>query len=361
MLKVLSLFSGIGSFEKSLNRLGIEFDVVNYCEIDKYASKSYSLIHDIPENKNLWDIKNVDEIKLPDFDLMTWGFPCTDISSAGKMSGFFDETGKQTRSGLYYDGIRILTEKKPKYSIIENVKNLISKKFKNEFQIILNDLNDLGYNNYWKVLNSKDYGIPQNRQRVFIISIRKDIDDETFEFPEPFDNGLRLKNFLEDEKDVDPKMYRIVKSMIRAVEKGKVQIKNCNSIDNTITTKQERWNNAGLVEVLKREIKPDGFPREGYDVYGINGLCPTLKASSSQTHSNFSIDGKFRYLTPLECFRLMGFDDCDYNKVKNYISKTQLYKQAGNSIVVNVLDEIFKNLLLNRKNLNKTNINYFFN
>jgi len=136
---------------------------------------------------------------------MTWGFPCTDISGAGKQKGFIDENGKQTRSGLYYEGIRILQEKKPRYSIIENVKALTQKKFKAEFEQILKDLELVGYNNYWKVLNAKDYGIPQNRERVFIISIRKDIDDGNFKFSEGFDNGIRLKDLLESE--VDEKYY----------------------------------------------------------------------------------------------------------------------------------------------------------
>jgi len=117
-LKVLSLFSGIGAFEKALKRIGISYELVNYCEIDKYAAKAYSLIHNESEDKNLGDITKVDETTLPDFDLMTWGFPCTDISVAGKQKGFIDENGNQTRSGLYYEGLRILQEKKPKYSIM---------------------------------------------------------------------------------------------------------------------------------------------------------------------------------------------------------------------------------------------------
>jgi len=204
-LKILSLFSGIGAFEKALERLDIDYELVNYCEIDKYASRAYSLIHNTSEDLNLGDITKVDEKTLPDFDLMTWGFPCTSISQAGKQEGFIDKDGKQTKSGLYYEGIRILQEKKPKYSIIENVKALTQKKFKTEFEQILTDLESAGYNTYWKVLNSKDYGVPQNRERIFIISVRKDIDNCNFKFPEGFDNSIRLKDLLEDE--VDEKYY----------------------------------------------------------------------------------------------------------------------------------------------------------
>lgn len=200
-LKVGSFFSGIGAFEKALERLEIPHRTVFYCEIDRYAAKSYSLIHGVPESLNLWDITKVDETKLPDFDLMTWGFPCTDISVAGKQEGFIDDDGNKTRSGLYYDGMRILKHKMPKYSIIENVKNLVGKKFQAEFKQILCDLDDAGYNSYWQVLNAKDYGVPQNRERVFIISIRKDLDNGQFKFPIGFDNGIRLKDLLEDEVD----------------------------------------------------------------------------------------------------------------------------------------------------------------
>lgn len=164
MIKLFSLFSGIGAFEKALERLKVEYELVGFSEIDKYAIKSYCAIHNILEDKNYGDIKLINENDLPDFDVMTWGFPCQDISIAGKLKGIKEG---ETRSGLYYEGYRILKAKKPKISIIENVKNLTSKRFSNEFSSILEDLSDLGYNNYWQVLNAKDYGIPQNRERVF--------------------------------------------------------------------------------------------------------------------------------------------------------------------------------------------------
>ena len=178
-----------------------DWKLVNFCEFDKYAIKSYCTIHGVDESLNLGDITKVDETKLEDFNMMTWGFPCTDISVAGKQKGFLDEDGNKTRSGMYYEGIRILRHKKPALSIIENVKNLTSKRFKKEFETVLSDLDEAGYNSYWKVLNAKDFGIPQNRERVFIISIRKDLDNGKFTFPEGFDNGIRLKDVLENEVD----------------------------------------------------------------------------------------------------------------------------------------------------------------
>ena len=206
MLKYLSLFSGIGAFESALTNLGVDYEVVNYCEIDKFASKSYSVIHGIPETKNLWDITKVNVFNLPtDIDLVTYGFPCQDISLAGHQKGLFNEDGSLTRSGLFFKALDVIEYCKPKVAIAENVKNLVGKKFKPQFDIVLDSLEDAGYNNYWKVLNAKDYGIPQNRERVFIVSIRKDIDNELFEFPKPYSLEKRLKDFLEPQ--VDEKYY----------------------------------------------------------------------------------------------------------------------------------------------------------
>ena len=204
-MKVLSLFSGIGAFEKALDRLNIDYELVAFSEIDKYATKSYCAIHGVDESMNLGDITKVDENSLPkDIDLITYGFPCQDISLAGKQKGLFNNDGTQTRSGLFFEALRIIEATKPKIAIAENVKNLTGKKFKEQFELVLKSLEEAGYSNYWKVLNAKDYGIPQNRERVFIISIRKDI-DKGYEFPEPFPLQLRLKDMLEDK--VDEKYY----------------------------------------------------------------------------------------------------------------------------------------------------------
>lgn len=200
MIKLLSLFSGIGAFEKALENLGIDYELVNYCEIDKRASKSYSLIHNVDESKNLKDVTKVDTSTLPnDIDLITYGFPCQDISIAGKRKGFKDEQGNTTRSGLFFEALRIIEDTKPKIAIAENVKALTGNKFKREFKTVLDSLSDAGYNSYWKVLNARDYGVPQNRERVFIVSIRKDIDSFffSFNFPAPKALDRNLEYFLE--------------------------------------------------------------------------------------------------------------------------------------------------------------------
>lgn len=301
-MKLLSLFSGIGAFEKALKNLDIDYDLVNYCEIDRYASKSYSLIHHVDESKNLKDVNKVDTSKLPsDIDLITYGFPCQDISLAGKGRGFKDEQGNTTRSGLFFEALRIIEDTKPKIAIAENVKALTGKRFKREFQTVLDSLNDAGYNSYWKVLNAKNYGLPQNRERVFIVSIRKDIDNFlfSFNFPAPKALDRNLEDFLEENVSSD---YDVTQpSMIKKLKQGKLKV--IKDFCYTITTKQVRCPNAGVID---------------------RG------------------NGKYRYLTEKECFRLMGFDgqDCDLLR-KNGISKTQIYKQAGNSICVDVLEALF--------------------
>lgn len=346
-MKLLSLFSGIGAFESALKRLNIPFELVNFCEIDKYAAKSYSLIHGEDLSKNLGDITKIVPENLPDFDLLTYGFPCQDISKAGKMQGF-EKDGVKTRSGLVYDVLKIIEEKKPKVCIAENVKNILSKNFKDGFQDILNKLNQIGYNNYFEVLNSCDFGVPQKRERVFIISIRKDVDDGSFTFPKPQSLTVKFKDLLET--DVDERYYLKGRRLDWLMENLEFQLKKkyveiSPEVAITLTARQNASWNGNHVQVLHRETNSQGFIRDGYSIYGTEGICPTLKSSASQRHEKFRLaDGRYRFLTPKECFRFMGFSDDDFEKVNGKVSDSQLYKQTGNSIVVNVLVELFKNL-----------------
>lgn len=200
MLNVLSLFSGIGAFEKALEDLGIAYNLVGYCEIDPFAAKAYSLLHRVPESMNYGDITKIDETQLPtNIDLLTYGFPCQDISIAGQKRGLVNEDGSKTRSGLFFDALRIIEATKPRVAVAENVKNLTSKSMKPVFDLVLTSLEDAGYNNYWQVMNAADYGMPQKRERVLIVSIRKDVDDRTFTFPEPIPLTRCMGDLLEDE------------------------------------------------------------------------------------------------------------------------------------------------------------------
>ena len=313
-LKVLSLFSGIGAFEKALEREKIPHEVVAYCEIDKYASKSYSTIHNIPESLNLGDISKVDTSAIPECDLVTYGFPCQDISIAGLQKGI---KANETRSGLLYEALRIIESKKPKYAIAENVKNLVGKRFKGDFEQLLALLDNMGYNSYWQVLNAKDYGIPQNRERVFVISIRKDIDTKTFSFPEKQKLTLCLRDMLEE--TVDSKYF--------------------------LTGKYD-----SIVKFNDNYSLLQGGVFGGFEstrrVYETTYVAPTITTCGGGNAEPKIFDrGYVRKLTPKECWRLMGFDDTDVDKCSSVgMSNTQLYQQAGNSIVVNVLQAIFRTL-----------------
>ena len=178
MLRVFEAFAGYGSQSIALRNLGIEHEVVAISEIDKYAIKAYEAIHG--PTLNLGDISKIDVNDIPEHDLFTYSFPCQDISVAGKTKGIVKG---ETRSGLLYECERIIEAKRPKYLLLENVKNLVGKKFKAQFEEWLAYLESLGYTNYWQVLNAKNYGVPQNRERVFVISILGE--HEPFEFPTP--------------------------------------------------------------------------------------------------------------------------------------------------------------------------------
>ena len=199
-MKILELFAGIGACSKALKKLGIDIEIVDAVEIDKYAMASFNAIHNT--NFETQDITTWNK-DLKDIDLITHGSPCQDFSVAGKQAG--GDLGSGTRSSLMYETIRIVGQVRPKYVLWENVKNILSKKHKHNFDAYIETMNVLGYNSYYQVLNAKDYGIPQNRERVYTISIRKDIDAGTFKFPEKEELKLKLKDMLENE--VDEKYY----------------------------------------------------------------------------------------------------------------------------------------------------------
>ena len=309
-MRVLELFGGIGACTQALKRIGIDIEVVDYVEIDKYACASYNAINGTnfePQDICEWD-------KSLEVDLIMHGSPCQDFSVAGKQAG--GDIGSGTRSSLMYETIRIVGKLRPKYVVWENVKNLLSAKHRHNFDAYLETMKALGYTNYYQVLNAKDYGIPQSRERVFTISIRDDA-TEKYEFPKKRVLYQRVKDLLEDE--VDKKYY----------------------LDVTITQKETKTT-TGCMQVGVLDIKGMDCVRR---VYSIEGLCPTLTNMQGGNRQPKVLTALgVRKVTPKECWRLMGFDDESFEKAAEVNSNTQLYKQAGNSIVVNVLEEIFKNL-----------------
>lgn len=386
MITVNELFSGIGAQVAALKRIGLPYKVVGISEIDKFAIKSYEAMNGA--TRNYGDISKIERLDYA--DLWTYSFCCQDLSIAGKMKGFKDENGNKTRSGLLLEVERLLEiavkeKSAPKYLLLENVKNLVGKRFKADFDRWLSKLSELGYNNYWKVLNAKDYGVPQNRERVFVVSIRKDVDLFGYTFPQKIELTKKLKDLLEQE--VDEKFYLsedFLNYMKRKEDKNynfRVEVSDENSIRKTpiraqgdravigINTcadgtcqaltahlhketvndciKFERHSPAtGVLEIgvghnpISKKFEFDGFHDQP---------APTLLATDYKAPKCYSDGIRIRKLTPRECWRLMGFTDEEFTAAQTAgVSNTQLYKQAGNSIVVDVLAAIFKNLFENR-------------
>lgn len=373
-LKVLELFAGIGACSKALERLNIPHEIVDAVEIDKYAIQSFNAIHGTnfePQDICKWD-KDIE------VDLIMQGSPCQDFSLAGKQAGGDKDSG--TRSSLMYETIRIVEKLKPKYVIWENVKNLLSKKHRHNFDAYLETMEQLGYKNYYQVLNAKDYVIPQSRERVFTISIRNDINKD-FQFPKKQPLNLKLKDMLED--DVDEKYYLSDKMVnyildINDTQKGtkwegRADNDTLNSnIAHTLSVRgaggcQRAGVSNFIIDNYEQEIKVKDIKMQTNKTIclnskggrnGVEGLQPSLKdrvydsngiatccATSNFFMPNYTDGLRIRKLTEKECLKLMGFDDEDYEKIKSIgISRSQIYKQAGNSIVVNVLEAIFKEL-----------------
>ena len=243
-LKVLELFGGIGAIRKAFERQNIPHKVVDYVEIDEFAVKSYNAMYGTefePQDISKWD-KDID------VDFIMHGSPCQDFSIAGLQKG--GDEGSGTRSSLMYETIRLVKKLNPKYVVWENVKNLVSDKHEHNFNKYLRIMEELGFNNYYKVLNAKNYGIPQNRERVFTVSIRKDIDEGTFYFPKEQKLMLRLKDLLEESVDEkyylsDDKIESI--SQWKAYQKPLENVLGQNSISPTLTARGAGEDHAGMI------------------------------------------------------------------------------------------------------------------
>ena len=378
--------------------------LVNFCEFDKYATQSYCAIHGTDESLNLGDITKVDETKLESFNMICGGSPCQDFSVAGKQKGSVwtckdcgheynpltvhwserdkcpnchSENIEKTRSSLLVEYLRVIRANKPNFGMYENVKNIVGKQFKDTFKMFTDELDEYGYNVYWKVLNAKDYGIPQNRERVYLIFIKKELDNGKFVFPEGFDNGIRLRDVLED--DVDEKYYisedkvkKFLEQLSDSIEKESEKENNTpHIITGLVSNKGEKFERETEYAntLLARDYKGFGnqsmnaviqipqATKRGYiecEIGGVadlsypnsktrrgrvqdNGqICPTLTATETGV-CRIESPIRIRKLTPKECFRLMGFSDKNFECAEKMVSNTQLYKQAGNSIVVDVL------------------------
>lgn len=298
-LRLIELFAGIGSQTQALTNIGIAHKVVAISEIDKYAIQSYEAMHG--KANNLGDIRKIEE--LPDADLWTYSFPCQDISVAGKGAGIKEGT----RSGLLFEVerlLRVASEKGtlPKYLLLENVKNLVSKKFKADFDKWLDFLAELGYTNYWKVLNAKDYGIPQNRERVFCISIRGE--HKPFVFPKPKELTIRLRDMIDEM--VDEKFY-LKESTIRSILRStfnsrRDSIRPGDGLANTLLARD--WRGPQCVQV--GEVvggKWDKMHDISKRVYEPDGIAPTVHCQQGgntelKIAEDFVLGGLQKHQTP---------------------------------------------------------------
>ena len=353
-MRILELFAGIGACSKALKRIGVDVEIMDAVEIDKYAIASFNAIHGT--DFEVQDIKEWDK-DIRDIDLITHGSPCQDFSVAGKQAG--GDLGSGTRSSLMYETIRIVGKIRPKYVLWENVKNILSKKHKHNFDSYIETMKVLGYNSYYKVLDAKDYGVPQHRERVYTVSIRKDIDNGNFAFPEPMELKLRLKDVLEDE--VEEKYYlsdRMVNFFYKneqiQKEKGngfRFGVSDGNVVAKSVTTRAGSRMDDNFIKIKNATKKgydeatdgdsvnlqyPDSNTRRGRVGHQVS---QTLMANDSMGVVN---NYRIRKLTPKECWRLMGFDDEDFEKAQGVpTSNTQLYKQARK---LNLRTSIRKNI-----------------
>lgn len=310
----IDLFAGIGGFRFALESYGAK--CVFSSELDKFCQESYNLnFGEIPYG----DITKIDERDIPNFDILCGGFPCQPFSVSGKQKGFAD-----TRGTLFFDIVRIVSYHKPKIIFLENVKNLKAHNGGATFEIISKTLSGLNYNIYYKVLNAKNFGLPQNRERIAIVCIRKDIDNGNFKFPDANNNLIvTISDIKEDDKltkkyIIDRKDIFIDQNKLeKAIKNGKV-------------------NKPVQIGII-------GKGGQGNRIYHENGIGITLAASSGGATSKtgaYYINGCVRKLSPREAARLQGFPE-SFEIIKN---DNQALKQFGNSVPINVLIAILNEL-----------------
>ena len=394
-MKFLDMFAGIGGFRFAMEQAGHE--CVGFCEIDKFARASYKAIHDTKGEIELHDVTQVTEEEIRNIgtvDVICGGFPCQAFSIAGTRRGFED-----TRGTLFFEVARFASILKPKYLFLENVKGLLNHDNGNTFEVIISTLDELGYDVEWQVLNSKDFGVPQNRERVFIIaSLRGERTRRVFPIgregakfstestiniigntKSPDSTGVGIRSRVYDSEGLmatltatdykGPKQVAIpvlTPERVNKRQNGR-RFKEDGEPMFTLTAQDKH----GIMIVGKlpgnhsqtsRVYSPEGIsptittmtggghePKiiqrsHGYNKGGVHEIAPTVTSNSYQDN-NHVIDGiKIRKLTPRECWRLQGYPDWAFEKAQQVNSNSQLYKQAGNSVTVNVVAEIAKEL-----------------
>ncbi len=339
MLRVIELFAGIGSQTQALKNIGVEHEVVATSEFDKYANISYKALHG--DVNNLGDITRI--TGLPKADLWTYSFPCTDISVAGKLEGL--EKGSGTRSGLLWEVERLLNVAKenntlPRYLLLENVKNLIGKRFKADFDSWLLFLQNLGYTNYYKVLNAKHYGVPQNRERVFCVSILGE--HKPYEFPKPFELKLRLRDMLEEH--VDPKFYISSEKALAMLKSHYVQrqksIMADTAISDTLCARDYKEPRCVVLGSLADE-KYSKMIESSRRVHCADGIAPTVHTcAGGNTEPKVAVEERF-FRQALET---VVENDCEPGDIVDAYNKK--VNKTGISPTITTRPEGFKTAIL---------------
>ena len=338
-IRLIELFAGIGAQAKALENLGVDFEHWRVCEFDEHAVRSYNAVHNTNFERS--DIREIGAddlgiVNTAEFTyLLTYSFPCQDLSNAGKGRGMGKDSG--TRSGLLWEVERLLNEctELPQVLLMENVPQVHGRTNIEDFNKWIAFLESKGYSNYWKDLNAKDYGIPQSRNRCYMVSI---LGDYSYEFPQPIPLELRLEDLLDEE--VDAHYYLTGEHsgggtilQRKVCEKALDMTKPYQMIDYT-------YSNSRLSEIDAGKLKIK------------NASDKDIACTLTCVPFNFGIripNDMFRVPTSCECWRLMGFLDDDHRRASQVVDEKHLYQQAGNSIVVNVLMAIFKELLIPQK------------
>lgn len=361
-MKFIDFFAGIGGFHSGLEKAGME--CVGWCEFDKFAQASYRAIYD---TTNLWfgdDVTKVKGSELPSADLWTFGFPCQDVSIAGKQKGL----KKGTRSGLFYEIMRLLDERKenkPEWIMCENVKNLLSIDGGGGFLNVVSEMAERGYSVEWKVYNSKDYGVPQNRERVYIVGHHGDSTGQPL-LPIRRESTTALGQIIsgsQGERVYDANRISCTLSSQGGGCGAKtglytfIDINKKGSVQTTDTARAllARYNKgqpnrtaecSGVIKVMPI-LTPNRLEKRQNGRRIKNEGEPSFTLTGQDRHGVLIADDhiKIRKLTPRECFRLQGFTDEQFDRAAAVNSETQLYKQAGNAVTVNVVEEIGRHIM----------------
>ena len=308
--KFVDLFAGIGGFHLALSSYGAK--CVFASEWDKEAANTYKINFGI-EPKG--DITIIDEKDIPPHDIICGGFPCQAFSISGKQKGFND-----TRGTLFFDIARIVNHHKPKILFLENVKNITKHNDGDTMKVILTTLDELGYNVFHKVLNSSNYGLPQNRERIFFVGFRNDINSSGFEFPKTIEKTISLNDILENEPLIEP------------IKRNDISLNKLHKVGGNLFNETQFENKPIQIGIVNKG-------GQGERIYHPNGHAITLSAYGGGVGSKtglYYINDEVRKLTPRECARVQGFPDT--YKINN--KNTQAYKQFGNSVSVDVLQYV---------------------